>query len=100
MTLGPSAVGETIRQQLAGHISRAKYRANGHKCPQSKPTAWRCGNNGELTMDEYIVVVQEGDDETQRWNFYCDAEDANHAEEQALDHADTINCIAVYGRIK
>ena len=51
-------------------------------------------------MNEYIVIVQEGDDEMRRWNFHCDAEDANHAEEQALDHAETISCIAVYERIK
>jgi len=35
-------------------------------------------------MNEYIVIVQEGEDELNRWNFHCDAEDASHAEEQAL----------------
>jgi hypothetical protein len=34
-----------------------------------------------------------------RWNFHCDAENASDAEKQALDHAETINCIAVYERI-
>ena len=51
-------------------------------------------------MNEYIVIVQEGADEMARWNFHCDAEDASHAEEQALDHDDVISCIAVYGRIR
>ena len=51
-------------------------------------------------MNEYIVIVQEGADEMGRWNFHCDAEDASHAEEQALDHDDVISCIAVYERIK
>jgi hypothetical protein len=51
-------------------------------------------------MNEYIVIVQEGTDEMARWNFHCDAEDANHAEEQALDHDDCISCVAVYQRIK
>lgn len=51
-------------------------------------------------MNEYIVIVQEGTDEMGRWSFHCDADDANHAEEQALDHADVISCIAVYERIK
>jgi hypothetical protein len=50
MTSGRSAAGETIRQQTGGPTSRAKYRANGRKRPQSKPTARRCGNYGELTM--------------------------------------------------
>jgi len=51
-------------------------------------------------MNEYIVIVQEGNDEMSRWSFHCDAENANHAEEQALDHDDVISCIAVYERIK
>ncbi len=51
-------------------------------------------------MNEYIVIVQDGDDELARWNFHCDADDANHAEEQALDHSADIQCIAVYERIK
>lgn len=51
-------------------------------------------------MNEYIVIVQDGDDELARWNFHCDADDENHAEEQALDHSTDIQCIAVYERIK
>ena len=51
-------------------------------------------------MTEYIVIVQEGTDEMGRWSFHCDAEDASHAEEQALDHDDVISCIAVYERIR
>jgi hypothetical protein len=51
-------------------------------------------------MIEYIVIVQEGDNEMNRWNFHCDAENASHAEEQALDHDALINCIAVYERIR
>jgi len=54
-------------------------------------------NNG---LREYIVIVQEDNEEESRWSFHCDAEDADHAEEQALDHADVISCIAVYERIK
>jgi hypothetical protein len=54
-------------------------------------------NNG---LTEYIVIVQENTDEMGRWSFHCDAEDANHAEEQALDHDDVISCIAVYERIR
>ena len=55
---------------------------------------------GDQTMNEYIVIVQEGTDEIRRWSFHCDAEDASHAEEQALDHDDLISCIAVYERIR
>jgi hypothetical protein len=51
-------------------------------------------------MNEYIVIVQEGNKDESRWSFHCDAEDASHAEEQALDYDDVINCIAVYERIK
>jgi len=51
-------------------------------------------------MNEYIVIVQEHDDEMGRWNFHCDAENANHAEEQALAHDSCITTIAVYERIK
>jgi hypothetical protein len=51
-------------------------------------------------MNEYIVIVQENEDEDGRWHFYCDAEDENHAEEQALDHDPSISCIAVYKRIQ
>ena len=54
-------------------------------------------NNG---LTEYIVIVQEGTDEMGRWSFHCDAEDASHAEEQALAHDDVISCIAVYERIR
>jgi hypothetical protein len=50
MTSGRSVAGETIRQLLAGLTLCAKYRANGRKRPQLKPTARRCGNYGELTM--------------------------------------------------
>ena len=51
-------------------------------------------------MNEYIVIMQDGADELARWSFHCNAEDANHAEEQALDHSADIQCIAVYQRIK
>jgi hypothetical protein len=51
-------------------------------------------------MNEYIVIVQEGNEDESRWSFHCDAENASHAEEQALDHDDVISCIAVYERIK
>lgn len=54
-------------------------------------------NNG---LTEYIVIVQEGNEDESRWSFHCDAEDASHAEEQALDHDDVISCIAVYERIR
>lgn len=51
-------------------------------------------------MNEYIVIVQEGDDEMNRWYFDCFADDASHAEEQALDHNADIRNIAVYERIR
>lgn len=51
-------------------------------------------------MNEYIVIVQDGENEMNRWNFYCDAENASHAEQKALDDSETINCIAVYERIR
>ena len=51
-------------------------------------------------MKEYIVLVQEGDDEFARWFFQCEAEDASHAEEQSLDHDTVIKNIAVYKRIR
>lgn len=50
-------------------------------------------------MKEYIVCVQEGEDERSRWFFTCEAEDPNHAEEQALDHDKSIRIISVYERI-
>ena len=50
-------------------------------------------------MKEYIVFVQNGDDESSRWFFTCEAEDQNHAEEQALDHDVSIRVISVYERI-
>jgi hypothetical protein len=52
-------------------------------------------------LNEFIVIVQEGDDEMWgRWHFYCHAEDASHAEEQALDHSSDIRSIAVYERVR
>ena len=59
--------------------------------------AFRSDGSG---LNEFIVIVQEGDDEMNRWHFYCHAEDATHAEEQALDHDDVISCIAVYERVR
>ena len=50
-------------------------------------------------MKEYIVIVQEGDDEAARWYFECSAEDISHAQEQALDHSAEIKCVAVYERV-
>jgi hypothetical protein len=51
-------------------------------------------------MSEYIVIVQEGNNEMARKEFYCDAESASQAEAQALDLSKDINCIAVYERIR
>lgn len=59
--------------------------------------AFTSNGNG---LNEYIVIVQEGDDDISRWHFHCLAEDANHAEEQALDHSIDIRNIAVYERIR
>ena len=59
--------------------------------------AFRSDGSG---LNEFIVIVQEGDDEMNRWNFYCHAEDATHAEEQALDHSADIRNIAVYERVR
>jgi hypothetical protein len=50
-------------------------------------------------MDEFICLMQDGEDEDARWYFTCDAEDAEHAEEQALDGYDAY-VIAVYRRVK
>jgi hypothetical protein len=50
-------------------------------------------------MNEYIVLVQEGTDEDARWYFNCEADDIDHAEEQALDHDSNISVIAVYARV-
>jgi len=59
--------------------------------------AFRSDGSG---LNEFIVIVQEGDDEKGRWSFHCDAEDATHAEEQALDHSADIRNIAVYERVR
>jgi hypothetical protein len=50
-------------------------------------------------MSEFICLMQDGDDEEARWYFTCDAEDAEHAEEQALDGYEAY-VIAVYRRVK
>jgi hypothetical protein len=42
--------------------------------------------------------MQDGEDEEARWYFTCDAEDAEHAEEQALDGYGAY-VIAVYRRV-
>lgn len=56
-------------------------------------------------MNDFICIVEEyvcdeNSDLGYRWNFHCSAEDANHAEEQALDHDDNIRVIAVFERIR
>jgi hypothetical protein len=51
-------------------------------------------------MSEYIVIVQESDNEMARREFYCDAESASQAETQALEYSKDINCIAVYERVR
>lgn len=50
-------------------------------------------------MKDYIVYVQENDDENSRWFFTCQAENQNHAEEQALNHDESIRVISVYERV-
>lgn len=49
-------------------------------------------------MKEFICLMQDGDDEDARWNFHCDADDADHAQEQALDGY-AAKVVAVYERI-
>lgn len=54
-------------------------------------------------MNEYICVMQDlgdpKDEEASRWNFHCDANDADHAQEQALDGYGA-KVIAVYQRVR
>jgi hypothetical protein len=50
-------------------------------------------------MKEFICLMQDGEDELARWHFNCDAEDADHAQEQALDGYGA-SVVAVYERIK
>jgi hypothetical protein len=61
-------------------------------CSLSKPLR-------RYEMNEFICLMQDGDDEEARWYFTCDAEDAEHAEEQALDGYEAY-VIAVYRRVK
>ena len=50
-------------------------------------------------MSEFICLMQDGEDGEARWYFTCEAEDEEHAEEQALDGYDAY-VIAVYRRVK
>lgn len=53
---------------------------------------------------EYIVVLQNGDDYQNQWEFHCDAEDAEGAEQVALEENEDIlsnvRCISVFVRVK
>ena len=51
-------------------------------------------------INEYIVIVQEDNEDESRWSFHCDAKNADHAQEQALDQDNVISCISVYERIR
>ena len=57
-------------------------------------------NDEPAALEEYLILVEEDEDETSRWHFACEAESAEHAEEQALGHSDLIRCIAVFKRVK
>ena len=51
-------------------------------------------------MKEFLVLMQEGDDISSRWYASFFADDADHAEEQALDHDPIISVVAVYERLR
>ena len=50
-------------------------------------------------MQDFICLVQDGEDESARWYFECSAENQEHAQEQALDHSADTRVISVYQRI-
>jgi hypothetical protein len=50
--------------------------------------------------NEYIVVLQNGDDYQNQWEFHCDAEDAEGAEFVALEENENVRCISVFVRVK
>jgi hypothetical protein len=56
-------------------------------------------------MNDFICIVEEYDcsettDLCHRWHFHCSADDAGHAEEQALDHDDNIRVVSVFERVR
>jgi hypothetical protein len=51
-------------------------------------------------MKRYVVYVQENpDDLDARFYFPCDADDADHAEEQALDAYPQGQCITIFEEV-
>ena len=50
--------------------------------------------------NEYIVVLQNGDDYQNQWEFHCDAEDAEGAEFVALKENENVRCISVFVRVR
>jgi protein-disulfide isomerase-like protein with CxxC motif len=53
-------------------------------------------------MKEYIVLMEYAAEVAKdgQWYFPCSADDATHAEEQALDSEPACRAVAVYERIR
>lgn len=65
---------------------------------------WGYGVSGDGEMKDYLVMVQEGeegdgDGEPGFWNFVCQANNVEHAKEQALGHGDRIKVLSVYEKV-
>ena len=50
--------------------------------------------------NEYIVVLQNGDDYQNQWEFHCDAENPEGAEFVALEENENVRCISVFVRVR
>lgn len=63
--------------------------------------SWGYGENRDHLLKDYLVMVQEGEAENDPgyWNFHCQAEDPEHAREQAIGHGDAISVLSVYQKV-
>lgn len=59
--------------------------------------SWGYGKTGDGVLEEYMVGVKEGEDSY--WYFNCQAEDPDHAKEQAEGHGSDITVMAIYKRV-
>ena len=61
---------------------------------------WQLFLKVSFKMKEYILVLQRSDDYQKQWEFHCDAEDAESAEQDALIENENVRCISVFVRVK
>jgi hypothetical protein len=59
--------------------------------------SWGYGNICDGVLEDYMVGVKEGEDSF--WYFNCQANDPDHAKEQAEGHGSSITVMAIYKRV-